>query len=87
MLSGWVDVSGDGWGGCSAFTSFGAAGVPLKIGCLTTSSRFFFERPAHAGRTLTVKGLSSNRRSSLYDLADALARGANRAGDLGLCEA
>ena len=66
----------------------------LKRGGRTSQNRLsdniiplFFERPAHAGRTLTVKGLSSNRRSSFYDLADALARGANRAGDLGLCEA
>ena len=65
MLSGWVDVSGDGWGGV-----FGVH--VLKRGGRTSQNRLsdniiplFFERPAHAGRTLTVKGLSSNRRSNV----------------------
>ena len=81
-----VDVSGDGWGVFGVYL--------LRRGGRSSQNRLsddtgslFFGRPARAGRTLTVKVLSSNRRSSLYDLADALARGANGAGDLGLCEA
>ena len=50
MLSGWVDVSGDGWGVFGVHV-LSAAGVPLKIGCLTTSSRFF------SNALLTLGGL------------------------------
>ena len=95
--------SSESWSTCSILSSWstcpttagGVFGVHvLRRGGHTSQNRLsddtnslFFGRPARAGRTLTVKGLSSNGRSSLYDLADALARGANRAGDLGLCEA
>ena len=43
MLSSWPDVSGEGRGVFGVHVLTGAAGVPLKIGCLTTPARFFSE--------------------------------------------
>ena len=56
MLFGWVDVSGDGWGGVFGVHVLRRGVRTSQIRLSDNTVPLFFGRPARAGRTLTVKG-------------------------------
>ena len=51
-----VDVSGDGWGGVFGVHVLRRGGRTFQNRLSDNIIPLFFGRPAHAGRTLTVKG-------------------------------